>query len=135
MCRFAQVFPPGVRTPGLSVAAHLKAGNPETVGAVIDALEKAPEDITVKDVRDFLEQRKLERERNNRAAHDKLKDRPPTSDLAYLDRLNRYFAAIAKASELVDTSMPKPKSDSDRQRIRNALTEVIDKCNKKLAAA
>ena len=129
--QFAHVFPtPEDRSPGCSFTVHLKAGNPETLHAVIAearAEGKAPEGITVAFVQGFLKQRALELERKNRAAHDKLKDRPPGPDLAHVAGLDKFIAAAAKASGLADTSMPNPKSEIDRQRLYAANTEVIDR--------
>jgi hypothetical protein len=129
--QFAHAFPtPEDRSPGCSFTVHLKAGNPETLHAVIataGAEGKAPEGITVAFVQGFLKQRALELERKNRAAHDKLKNRPPGSDLVYVAGLEKSIAAAAKASGLADTSMPNPKSEIDRQRLYAADTEVIDR--------
>jgi hypothetical protein len=80
--QFYHRFPaPGDRSPGCSWTVHLKAGDPETLRAVIKQAHKEglkPEEITTGYVADFKEQRRLEQERKNRR-HNKLKGRPESS--------------------------------------------------------
>ena len=126
----------GDRSPAASWSVHLKAGDPQTLREVIayarTELKKSTEQITVDDVRNFRALRNLERKLANRANHEKLKDRTPSGiDLVYLSAFRKGLAALAKASQLLETRMPTPRSIIDRQDLYDAYEEIIEKCTKK----